>query len=195
MTCWAITPIKAPQNCKTRLQPALSETARLRLVANMLRHVVETTSAALHVDKVYVLGPSRHALPHSTPRLADRGAGLNDELTQALHVAAKAGVDRVIIIAADLPKLTSHDVDALAMLGADVCAIAPDRKRSGTNALSLPLPAAADFKFQFGANSFALHSAEIERLALNIAAICSPTLALDIDEPNDLADVPEALRA
>lgn len=195
MTCWAVTPIKAPQHCKTRLQRALSETARVELVASMLRHVVETASAAAGVDKVMVLSPSRHTLPAAVPLLPDSGAGLNAELMHALRLATEAGVERLLIIAADLPALTRQDVEALARHPSNVCAIAPDRAGVGTNALSLSLPAANDFVFQFGSDSFNLHCAEITRLKLEVAVLRTPTLALDIDKPANLVDLPEALRA
>jgi 2-phospho-L-lactate guanylyltransferase len=96
----------------------------------------------------------------------------------------------LIIVAADLPAVTLKDVRALAELPTGAVAIAPDRGNSGTNALSLPLPSAAHFQFQFGPGSFALHAAEAARLNLPLTVYRSDTLALDVDHAEDLRAAP-----
>ena len=93
----------------------------------------------------------------------------------------------------DLPELASGDVAALAALPPGVLGVAPDRKGEGTNALSLPLPAARGFRFQYGPGSFAAHSAEAVRLGLELQVVHSDTLGLDVDDPADLAALPTAL--
>jgi 2-phospho-L-lactate guanylyltransferase len=189
MTCWVLTPVKAPEACKTRLSPALSETERRDLVARMLRRVVDTASGTAGVDEVLLLGPSSHGLPGSIRRLADPGGGLNAALASALPAALAAGVDRLVILAADLPQINRADIAALAGLAPGRLGIAPDRKGHGTNALSLPLPEAGDFRFHYGPDSFARHGAEAARLGLVLQVIRSDTLGLDIDEPDDLAEL------
>lgn len=184
MTTWIAVPIKAPEACKTRLSPVLSETARRALAADMLRHVVEAAKGA---GEVRLVGPSRHGLPETIGLLADPGGGLNAAVAAALATAEAAGARRLVILAADLPRLTHADVLSLATPGADVLAVAPDRAGVGTNALSLPLPQALGFRFQYGRDSFARHSAEAARLGLPLAVIHSATLGLDIDQPQDLA--------
>ncbi|CAN7345509.1 2-phospho-L-lactate guanylyltransferase [Phenylobacterium sp. LjRoot225] len=188
MSRWVLTPVKAPEACKTRLSPVLSEAARRELVARMLRHVVETAAAAPDVDEVVLLGPSSHGLAGAMRRLADPGGGLNAALASALPAAAAAGVDRLVILAGDLPRVSVADVEALARLAPGRLGVAPDRRGTGTNALSLPLPAAQDFHFQYGTDSFARHSAEAARLGLALEVIRSETLGLDVDEPEDLAE-------
>ncbi len=187
MKSWIVTPIKAPEDCKTRLAPVMNDAARRELVGSMLRHVVGVArEAAESGDKILLLGPSRHGLPADLPRLEDPGGGLNAALAAATATAAAAGVERLVIVAADLPRLTRADV--IALLGAlpAQAAIAPDRAGTGTNALSLPLPAAAGFHFAYGPGSFTRHQAEAARIRLPLAVIRSETLGLDIDEPQDL---------
>lgn len=193
MTCWVVIPIKAPEACKTRLRPALGEAARRELVAAMLHHVVEVASAAPGVDAVRLIGPSRHGLPATVALLADPGEGLNPALAAALPAALAAGVDRLVVLAGDLPQLSAQDLSALVGLAPGVLGLAPDRKGEGTNALSLPLPAAAGFRFQYGVDSFAAHGAEAARLGLELRVVRSATLGLDVDEPTDLAAVPTEL--
>jgi 2-phospho-L-lactate guanylyltransferase len=190
MTCWVLTPVKAPEACKTRLGPALGDAARRELVGRMLRHVVEVAGAATGVDEVVLLGPSSHGLPTAIRRLADPGGGLNAALASALPAAAAAGVGRLVILAGDLPQLSLADVQALAALAPGRLGLAPDRRGSGTNALSLPLPAAGGFHFQYGPDSCPRHAAEAARLGLELELIRSETLGLDIDEPEDLGLLP-----
>ena len=186
MTTWIAVPIKAPEACKTRLASVLPLAARQTLVADMLRHVVE---AADRLGEVRILGPSRHGLPETIRLLDDPGGGLNAALASALAAAAAAGASRLVILAADLPQLTYADVAAMAGLAPEIVGVAPDRAGAGTNALSLPLPQARGFRFQYGPDSFARHGAEAARLGLPLEVIRSPTLGLDIDQPEDLAAI------
>ena len=186
MSCWVIIPVKPPGEGKLRLAEVLDMDARNRLVCAMLGCVVAAVSAARFVDRICILGASRHGQSAAIPLMSDPGGGLNAALTQALGEAAAAGVRRVVIIAADLPRLTPRDVETLAR--APAVAIAPDRHGTGTNAIALPLPQARGFTFAYGADSFAKHGAEACRLGLDIEVIASPGLARDVDVPNDLPD-------
>ena len=188
MTCWAIIPIKASAQSKSRLSGVLGARERQDLVRSMLSHVVETASASRMIDRVCLVGPSRLGLPETIPLLRDPGTGLNPAVQSAFAELANNGPDRVIVMAADLPEVTPQDLDLLAASPADTVAIAPDRHEIGTNAISLPLPAARDFRFAFGEDSFALHRAEAERIGLNIEVIFSRGLERDVDEPADLRD-------
>ena len=185
MTTWIVTPIKAPEACKTRLSGAMSDAARRDLVRDMLRHVVEV-ARAIPGAELRILGPSRHGLAADIPLLADPGGGLNAALASA---AQAAGVDRLVVVAADLPRLSRSDLQALVSVQGDGLAVAPDRAGAGTNALSLPLPKARAFRFQYGPDSFARHCAEAARLGLPLQVIRSETLGLDIDQPGDLAAI------
>jgi len=193
MTCWVVIPIKAPEACKTRLRPALGEAARRELVAGMLHHVVEVAANAPGVDAVRLIGPSRHGLPETVALLPDPGEGLNPALAAALPLAGAAQVDRLVVLAGDLPRLAPSDLRALVGLAPGVLGVAPDRRGEGTNALSLPLPAARGFRFQFGPGSFAAHRAEAARLGVELQVVRSATLGLDVDEPTDLAELPTEL--
>jgi 2-phospho-L-lactate/phosphoenolpyruvate guanylyltransferase len=194
VTCWSLVPIKAPAHCKTRLRGVLSEAERLALVQAMLLHVLETASGAVGVDQAFVLGPEDFPLPGATRLLPDQGRGLNAELAAAAQHATMQGANRLLLIVADLPALTRDDVEALAAADANTIAIAPDRAGLGTNALSLPLPAASDFQFQFGPHSFERHRLEAIRLGCTARVVRSASLALDIDEPADLHALPPRFR-
>lgn len=188
MTCWLIIPVKPPHQAKSRLSEVLGEDQRATLAGAMLRHVHQAASDAQGVAQIALLGPSRLGLPDDVLLLAEPGGGLNPAVESAFaHVAAE-GADRMIVLFADLPLLTSQDVERLATVPNGTIAIAPDRHGTGTNALSLPIPMAKGFTFAFGTDSFAAHRAEAGRLGLRIELVHSPGLARDVDVPDDLAD-------
>lgn len=188
MTCWAIIPVKAGDDAKSRLAGVLDPSERAALVDAMLAHVARACGAASNIARVCVVGPSRRGLHADIPLLSDPGGGLNAALAAALEDALRAGAGRVILIAADLPSVTPRELEMLADASAGTVAIAPDRHGTGTNALSLPLPDAKGFVFAFGADSFSRHSAEAQRHGLHVEVVHSPGLASDIDEPDDLKD-------
>lgn len=188
MSCWAVIPIKAPAEGKTRLAEALDTDTRAALVRAMLKNVVQAAEGATGIARTVLVGPSRHGLPDTMPLLADAGQGLNAALTAALQEVAEMGASRAIFVAADLPTVSAAELDVLALAPEQSIAIAPDRHGTGTNAISLPLPAARGFSFRFGPDSLARHRNEAERLGLGIEMVHSHGLAHDIDEPCDLPD-------
>ncbi|MCB2059615.1 MAG: 2-phospho-L-lactate guanylyltransferase [Novosphingobium sp.] len=194
MTCWAVIPVKASLESKSRLAGALDANTRRVLVRAMLTRVVDAASQASNISQVCLLGPSRHGLPEDLPLLDEPGGGLNAAVQSALAQVSGQRVDRIVIVAADLPTVTASDLELLAAAPAGEITIAPDRHETGTNAISLPLPAAAGFSFAFGPDSFALHRAEAERLGLPVETIHSHGLARDIDEPTDLPDAAALLK-
>jgi 2-phospho-L-lactate guanylyltransferase len=194
MTCWAIIPVKASPESKSRLAAVLDATERAALVDAMLARVLEAAAEARNVDRVALIGTPRIAPPEGVDQFSEPGGGLNAAVASAFDEAAAKGARRVVFIHGDLPLITARDLELLAAAPAGEIAIAPDRHGTGTNALSLPLPEARGFSFAFGPDSFALHNAEAERLGLRIEEIHSPGLAKDVDEPEDLADAAALLK-
>lgn len=183
MTVWALIPVKARGQGKTRLASALPDRQRDDLVEAMLANVIRAATQV--ADRTILIGPPRGALPF----IPDQGDGLNPALERALAIAARgAAPDRIIVLAGDLPCLTAEDVRHLVHLPAGVIGVATDRHGTGTNALSLPLPEAAAFRFHYGTGSADLHREAAGDLGLTAETITLPGLAKDIDEPADLAD-------
>ena len=188
MTCWAIIPVKSADQAKLRLAEALSNQRRIALVRLMQSHVFGTVAAASHIGQCCVVGTAEAQVPAGAVQIADPGQGLNAAITAGLAAAQSQGAERVVVIHADLPLVTVNDIELLCLPPSGSMTIAPDRHGTGTNALSLPLPAAGGFTFAFGPDSLAQHLAEAERLGLAVEMIHSPGLARDVDEPPDLAD-------
>lgn len=186
MTCWAIIPVKGTELGKQRLAGVLRGADRGALVQQMLDHVVAAVRDARGIERIAIAGSSRHGQADDVALLADPGTGLNQAVTAAIAAAQAQGATRAVVVFADLPQLTARDIELLA--AAPAIALAPDRHDTGTNAVSLPLPAASGFTFGFGLDSFARHQAEAERIGLRFEVIRSPGLQRDIDEPADLTD-------
>ena len=62
--------------------------------------------------------------------------------------------------------------------------LVPDRRRDGTNVLSIPT--GAGFTFKYGPGSFGRHRAEAARCGLAVVVLELDDLAWDVDEPGDL---------
>lgn len=187
MTCWVVIPVKSPGKAKSRLAEVLDEGQRESLASAMLARVTDAARGAANVDRVALLGPSSTGIDTDLPLLADPGGGLNPALQHTLANLPDPQIARLIVLFADLPRIARADVERLAAAGGNAIAIAPDHHGTGTNALSLPIPAARGFTFAFGPDSFARHRAEAGRLGLRIEDVRSPGLAHDIDVPEDLA--------
>jgi 2-phospho-L-lactate guanylyltransferase len=119
--------------------------------------------------------------------MLDRAGDLNGALDQARAALTTAGAAAMLVIPADVPLIAPADVSALANIlagGVDL-ALATDRQGDGTNALGLRLPCA--LPFYFGAQSARLHREAAAALGLRLRIYASPTVSLDVDDPESLA--------
>ena len=189
----AVVPVRSLQGGKTRLAGTLTPEARQALSRRMLLHVLEQTLASAAVDRVVVVSPDEEALEvartvHPSVVALPQGAtspGLNPALDLGRSWAESAGAAALLVLFADLPRLTASDVRDLARQEAPV-ALAPDRHGTGTNALRLRLVSGGRaFAFAFGVDSAALHLAEARRLGLEAVIHRSPGLSFDLDTADD----------
>lgn len=185
MSFWALVPVKARAAGKQRLATVLDEAGRVRLVRAMLAHVLEVLRGCRELGGIAVLTPDPQALPAGIVWLADAAGDMNGAVQAGLTALAARGARHAAVISADLPQLTSSEVEALLLAGCEhAIALASDRHGRGTNALALSLP--ARFKPQFGPGSLARHLEQARELSLSAAQLSLPGLAFDIDEPEDL---------
>jgi 2-phospho-L-lactate guanylyltransferase len=183
--CCALIPVKERLRCKSRLGPQLDAARRVALVRAMLRRVLAATAGARCIVQTIVVSPERDLVPAEVPVLADTGEGLNEALTRARDLLLKVGCPEILVLPADLPALTSAEIDGLVAAGRrGGFAIAPDAAGTGTNALYLG--PSATFGFRFGPGSRDLHLQEAWRAGLAPEVVSSPGLAFDVDLPADL---------
>lgn len=187
-------PVRGFGGGKTRLAGALDPAERMRLNRGLVLHTLRVLAQWLGgLEHCLLVSPCPRALRFAEqhgavalrqPRLR---AGLNPAVRLALRHAARSGARRVLILPCDLPLLSVPALDALldAQRGDTRVVLAPDRARTGTNALLLPR--ALGFPLRFGPDSFASHR-EAARARGWAFALCErPELSFDLDTPEDLA--------
>ena len=191
MTLRIVVPAKALARGKSRLAPILGDAERRALSRRFLDRVLEAAARCLPLSRVQVVSDGADALALARARgaatLAQSGGGLNAALDRARAAARADGIDTLAVLPSDLPFLEAGDIAGLLAAGAapGALVIARDRARRGTNALVLP--AAAAFRFRFGADSAAAHAGEARRAGRRATILDRPNIAFDVDTPADYA--------
>jgi 2-phospho-L-lactate guanylyltransferase len=193
MQIHAVVPVKALARAKSRLAGRLSLAERHDLVIEMLDRVLSTLlgsrGAALANAWVISADPEVLAMAESAgaSTMVDHTGDLNGALGQARAALTSAGAAAMLVIPADVPLISRADVSSLADIlgGGGDLAMATDRQGDGTNALGMRLPSALPFRF--GEQSAHLHRDAAASLGLRLQLYASPTLSLDVDDPESLA--------
>lgn len=191
MSLWAIVPVKALNESKSRLRDVLTPEQRLELSREMLTRTLQALSEVLEVEQTLVVSADPTVLALAKERgamaLEEHGSPeLNQALIQATALAEEANVKAILVLPADLPLIQATDVQALIERAQDppVVVIAPDRRHSGTNALLVAPPGA--IKYSFGPDSFDRHVRQAEAVGVRVEIVELTALGLDLDAPDDL---------
>ena len=182
----ALVPVKSFRTAKLRLATVLDPPAREALARELASRVILAAApmAVLVVcdDREVAAWAEEHGARVAwTP-----GLGLSAAVMTGVEQLAGEGVELAVVAHADLPLAAG-----LATLGdAGVVTLVPDLRRDGTNVAVVP--AAAGFRFAYGAGSFERHKKEAARLGLRCQVVHDRRLAIDIDLPEDLVLVPVA---
>lgn len=191
MTLWAIVPVKPLRRGKSRLASVLTEEERTDLNSRLLAHTLDTLSTLPEIEQTLVISRDQAALSlardHGARTLQEKGMPhLNIALARATVVAKNYATRGVLIVPADLPLITPEDVRLILERIKDppVVVIAPDRRYEGTNAL-LICPVGV-IEYDFGPGSFKRHCDRVRDAAARLEIIELPSLALDMDLPEDL---------
>lgn len=189
MRTLAILPVKGFARAKQRLSTSLGDAARQALVEAMLDDVLSALGRSA-VDGVLVItageAPRRIALDHGAQVLGDQEAGHNAAAALGIAAAIREGFERALLVPGDCPALDATEIDGLLARPspAPSVLVVPDRHGTGTNALLLSPPDA--ISSSFGAGSCQRHVALARREGALVEVVNVPTLALDIDTPEDL---------
>ena len=185
---FTIIPAKPFHEAKTRLATVLSPDQRAALSRRLLRHTIDVAG---QIGDVVVISRSsavrRLAKQAGAWALVEGETELNAALRQAAQWVAACHRQPVVILPGDLPLLTPTDLTEMMALRqpAPSMVIAPCRREMGTNALFLDPSNIIDF--QFGPNSFVKHRQAAQAIGIDIAVYRSPSIAFDIDLPEDVA--------
>jgi 2-phospho-L-lactate guanylyltransferase len=193
----AILPIKTLDDAKTRLAEELDPRPRRALVEAMFSDVLVALRRATLVDEVLVVSRD-----HNAQRIAggygamvsdDEDTGHNDAAGRGIDRAVALGADRVLLVPGDTPLLDPAEIDGLLgrPLQPPCVLIVPDRHGTGTNALLLAPPNA--MKPSFGPGSHDRHHLHATAAGITAETVEVPSLALDLDTPEDLRAVEATL--
>jgi 2-phospho-L-lactate/phosphoenolpyruvate guanylyltransferase len=188
---WVIVLVKDLDSAKQRLGPVLDPKARRALALRNAERAVRAAAAGDH--RVVVAGSAE--VKSIAERLGveallePRQEGQNVAATRGIAHALKNGARAVLLLSSDLPLVTQQALrDFLEVAGRQTppaAVAAPAFGRGGTNALYLNPPDA--IALHFGADSLAAFRAEAEAKGVTFVVHKSDALALDLDEPADLA--------
>lgn len=195
----AILPVKSFSDAKSRLAAELEPAPRKALAEAMFSDVLTALRRTSAIDGILVVSPDftaqRIAGGHGADVLEDREpAGQSAAAVLGIVHARELGADRVLLVPGDCPALDPGELDALLARPVPTgpfAVVVPDRHGTGTNALLLSPPEALEPSF--GDGSLERHLTRAQERGLAHECLNVPSLALDVDSPEDLAAVRERL--
>jgi len=118
-----------------------------------------------------------------------RQEGQNVAAKRGIGRAVEGGAGAVLLLSSDLPHVTTEAIrellDVAATIDTPAVVAVPAVGRGGTNALYLRPPDA--IALHFGADSLESFRRESESKGVNFVIHHSDAMAIDLDEPDDLA--------
>ena len=197
MSTWVVVLVKDFESAKQRLGPALAPHQRRALARRNASRAIRAAGAAEH--RLVVAGSDEAAALAAElgaeVLIEPRQEGQNVAAQRGLARATQNGADAVLLLSSDLPLVTKKSVRDLlreaSRLAPPVAVAVPATGRGGTNALYLHPPRAIGL--HFGADSLAAFRREAQGLGVRFEIHISPAMALDLDEPADLARLRRAV--
>ncbi len=195
----AILPIKSFGAAKQRLAGLLGSGARQALVQAMFQDVLAALRHAEELDAIAVVtaNPMAERAAHGEGVLLlddDAETGHNEAAAIGVRYAVEHDFDRVLLVAGDTPLLDAGEIDAMlraAEADGSGLIVVPDRHGSGTNALLIRPPTAIGSAFGPGSRDRHEQLAAAAGISCRVDAL--PSLAVDIDTPEDLTELTELL--
>lgn len=190
---YLLIPVKDLTHAKQRLAALMTQQERTRLAWAMLENTLAIAAQVRTVDRVTIVTLYPPAI-----ELAQKfGMEIileTEQISESASVdfgsrqAATLGSEAVLRLPIDLPLITSEDIETV--LAADKpessVVMVPSRDGTGTNAILRRPPTL--FPSHFGTGSLAKHIREAEQANASCTLLDLPNIALDIDEPEDLAE-------
>ena len=188
---YAVVPVNVLRASKARLAKHLDNSTRSRLSAAMLVDVLHTLQKVRRISRITVVS-SDFAVRRITRPMGihflweGKTRGLNKGVRLAMRDAKRRHFSAALIVPSDIPLAKPREIRRFLRFSDDYSvAITPSKDGRGTNALFLRPPAA--IRPAFGKNSFRNHLTAAHRKGLSVRVVKSAGIALDMDEPRDLA--------
>lgn len=184
---YTIIPAKPFDQAKSRLASILSPVERIQLSRQLLQRTIRLAAG---IGQVVVISRGKEtrrlAKQAGAWALVESQTGLNRAVRQAVRWAQMRGGRTVLILPGDLPLLQASDLRELRQRAGTkepTMVIAPCHRQDGTNALLLRPPDL--IPFAYGPGSFTRHQQTARAIGIEPVIYHSPTLALDLDLPED----------
>ena len=189
---YAVIPAKGFTGAKQRLATFLEPHERRVLARAMLTDTLTACSQATGLDGVGVVTCERDVADVAAALGAEvlwepRTQGHSQAVAFGVQVCCQRGVAAMLTMPGDIPLLTAADVQAIVAPPDPPVAVVlvPNRDDLGTNAILLSPPDC--LPLAFGHDSFQRHLRLAAERHLGVEIRRIPRVALDIDEPGDLA--------
>ena len=182
---WAVVALKSPEQAKSRLATVLDAAQRRDLFFALARQVIGALHVARGVDEVAVVTSDASVADFAQALDAQVIRQPGDFGTASAFAAAvqhlrPLKLDRLLMIAGDLPLVSASALERLIAAGATTSVVVvPDRQRTGTNALLCTPPDA--LAPCFGPDSFQRHLAAAAAAGVSARVLEIDELALDLD--------------
>lgn len=186
-------PVKDPGCAKQRLSGLLNQRQRTELAWAMLEDLATALAQAERPEAIFVVTSSDAVAAFARRQRWDllreeNQSSESSSVDWASGELKRRGIGQVLRLPGDVPLVRAMDIDAVIHAGdfGQCCAIVPSRDGTGTNALLRTPPDA--FPSRFGPGSFELHHQEAGLRQVRLLTLLNDRIALDIDEPDDLAE-------
>ena len=192
MDLWAVVPVKERDRAKERLAPLLQPGLRRALALAMLEDVLAALAAASGLAGLLVVSvdpAAQLAARHYGARVVEVGArdGHTGAVAAAGRLLAGEGRCGMLTLPGDIPLVTAEEIGLVVAehRPAPAFTIVPSHDEGGSNAILMSPPDAVPLRF--GVDSFFPHLRAAEAQGIRPTVLHLPGIALDIDNPEDLA--------
>lgn len=189
---YAIIPAKGFKGAKQRLAAILHPEERRQLARAMLTDTLLACAKSRLLRGFAVVTCDPTVAEVAVHCQADviwepRAGGHSQAVAYAVATCQQGGHASLLTIPGDLPLITPDDIDAIVTPAVPITPVVmvPNRDEMGTNAMRLSPPDC--LPLQFGYDSFQRHLRLAAERQLRVDVRRYPRVALDIDEPADLA--------
>lgn len=189
---WAVVPVKDTAAAKQRLASALPQHLRraffLAMLEDVLAALADVSGLAgrllVTTDVAAIDLAARYGAEWQAEGAADGHTGAVAAAARRLARERRGGM---LTLPGDIPLVTADEIARLvaAHRPAPSFTIAPSHDEQGSNAIILSRPDAVPLRF--GDDSFFPHLAAAEARGIAPTVLHLPGIALDIDNPDDLA--------
>lgn len=195
---YILIPVKDLTRAKQRLAGLMTQEERTQLAWAMLENTFAVVAQVTNIDRIAVVTLYEPAIALAK----SYGMEVALEIQQISESASvdfgsrevtRYGAQSVLRLPIDLPLITVEDVETILACeqqsnpSLPSVVIVPSRDGTGTNAILRRPPNL--FPSHFGVGSLAKHLKEAARIKAECKVIDLPRIALDVDEPEDVAEL------